>query len=106
VEFLDDVTLKVRDDEGGGRNCQHIVLRHPEKKPEYEFYEAHIFIDKEHFLPLRYAAYTWPEEEGGDLVLEEDYTYLVLKLNVGLTDDDFDWRNPDYNYPAFAFPLP
>lgn len=101
VEFFDDVELK-----GGAeaRACQMIELRHSERKPEFDFFKAQIFIDKEHFLPIRYAAYSWPEEEGGEPVLEEEYTYLDLKLNVGLADGDFDWKNPEYDFPSFTFP--
>jgi hypothetical protein len=90
VLFHDDVEL--------------IELRHPQTGPAYDFFQAHIFIDQEHFLPVRYAAYTWPETPGGEPVLEEEYTYLDLKLNVGLTDKDFDPENPDYDFPRFTFP--
>jgi hypothetical protein len=97
VEFFDNVELN-------GRLCRKIEIRHAEKKPEHDFFLAQVFIDNEHFLPVRYAAYTWPETPGGEPVLEEEYTYLDLQLNVGLTDKDFDWRNPDYKYPSFSWP--
>ena len=38
----------------------------------------------------------WPREEGGRPVLMEEYTYLDLKLNVGLTDADFSQSSLDY----------
>ncbi|MCP3695353.1 MAG: DUF1571 domain-containing protein, partial [Planctomycetaceae bacterium] len=28
----------------------------------------------------------------------EEYTYLNLKINVGLTEEDFDTKNPKYNF--------
>ena len=28
----------------------------------------------------------------------EEYNYLNLKINVGLTDADFDANNPEYNF--------
>ena len=28
----------------------------------------------------------------------EEYTYLNMKLNVGLSDLDFDIKNSDYNF--------
>ena len=97
VTFTEEVELNER-------MCHLIELRHPEKKPEYDFCLAQVYIDKQHFLPVRYAAYTWPEEEGGKPVLDEEYTYIDLKLNVGLTDADFDWKHPDYDFPSFTFP--
>lgn len=82
-----------------GRACTLIEICHPKPDPKFEFYLARIYIDKELFVPIRYAAYRWPEEEGGKMLLEEEYTYLDLKLNVGLTDEDFDPDNPEYAFP-------
>ena len=59
---------------------------------------ARIFVDDKLQLPLRYSAYDWPDEEGGDLLLLEEYTYTDVKLNVGLTDWDFDHRNEKYRF--------
>ena len=47
---------------------------------------------------IRYASWSWPTEPGGQPVLEEEYTYSDIKVNVGLTDLDFDPNNPDYSY--------
>ena len=74
-----------------------IEVRHPVKRPHFDFHIATIFIDHELNVPIRYASYSWPTEEGGEPVLLEEYTYLDVKLNVGLTDADFD---PDeYDFP-------
>ena len=35
----------------------------------------------------------------GPAPLLESYTYYDVKLNVGLTEDDFDPANPEYRYP-------
>ncbi len=37
-------------------------------------------------------------QPGGQPQLLEEYTYLNVKLNVGLTDADFDDKNPEYNF--------
>ena len=50
-------------------------------------------------VPIRYAAYSWPKDPGGKPVLEEEYTYLDVKLNVGLGEIDFDPDNPGYDFP-------
>lgn len=82
-----------------GRECTMIEVVHPAPRPHFDFYRARIFIDDELQVPIRYAAWTWPEDEGGVPVLEEEYTYTQLRVNVGLTDRDFDPDNPEYNFP-------
>lgn len=84
-----------------GRVCTMLEVKHPQPRPYFDFYVAQIFIDDELNVPLRYAAYTWPTQPGGALgpdVLIEEYTYTQLKLNVGLTDKDFDPTNPEYKF--------
>ena len=49
-------------------------------------------------MPIRYAAYGFPPKEGEELPVIEEYTYLNLKLNVGLTDADFDHTNKQYAF--------
>lgn len=79
-----------------GRKCRLIEVKHPDRNAKYDFHVAQIFLDKEHDLPVRYAAFDWPGpgEETGEII--EEYTYVDLKLNVGLTDLDFDPKNPEY----------
>jgi hypothetical protein len=79
------------------RVCTVLEIRHPQRRPEYEFYHAQVFIDDEWGIPIRYAAYGWPEAGQEPPVLEE-YTYMKLKLNEGLTDADFDHKNRQYNF--------
>jgi hypothetical protein len=94
-----DCEVEFKESKINGRACTLIEIRHPEPNPKYEFFLAQIYIDKKLFVPIRYAAYKWPEKKGGENVLEEEYTYLDLKLNVGLTDKDFDPDNPEYDFP-------
>ena len=82
-----------------GRPCRMIQITHPVKRPYFDFYRAQIFIDRELNVPIRYAAWTWPENGTDTPVLEEEYNYRDLRLNVGLTDRDFDPDNPHYNFP-------
>lgn len=82
-----------------GRKCTVIQVTHPEKRDPYDFHLAQVYVDDELQIPIRYAAYSWPRKQGGSPVLEEEYTYLDLKLNVGLDDRDFDPDNPEYDYP-------
>ena len=82
-----------------GRSCTVLSVRHPEPRDYFEFHLAQIFIDDEYNLPVRYAAFHWPtrkDDQTGPVL--EEYTYLDMKLNVGLTDADFDSNNPNYGF--------
>lgn len=89
-----------------GRSCELIEVIHPERRfmqngkaEEHEFYKAQIWFDREELVPVKYASYLWPNEAGGEPLLEEEYIYSDLQFNVGLTDDDFDIENPNYRFP-------
>ena len=81
-----------------GRTCTVMQVLHPVQRDYFEFYKAQIFIDDEYQIPVRYASWSWPQKKGEKPLLEEEYTYVNVKLNVGLTDVDFDSKNPKYNY--------
>ncbi len=93
-EVVYDDNVKVDD-----RPCTMIEVSHPVPRKNFTFHVARIFVDKELNLPIRYESYDWPSKEGDEPVLIEAYTYQKLKVNVGLTDKDFDYRNSEYNYP-------
>ena len=80
------------------RRCTLLQVKHPHPRDYFDFHIAQIFIDEELNVPIRYAAYSWPTRPNGAPELIEAYTYLNLKLNVGLTDRDFDHTNPDYSF--------
>lgn len=82
----------------GGRTCTCVQVVHPVPRRNFTFHLARIFVDDELNLPVRYEAYSWPRQEGGQPELEEEYTYLNLQTNVGLSDFDFDTRNPNYGF--------
>jgi hypothetical protein len=91
VKFMKDAKIN-------GRVCTLLQVMHPVKREQFDFYLAQVFIDDELQIPIRYAAYGWPEKEGAQPPVLEEYTYLNLKLNVGLTDADFDHNNPNYRF--------
>jgi hypothetical protein len=82
----------------GGRDCSILQVTHPEQKPHYEFHIAQIFMDDEWKIPVRYAAYWWPKSKDEAPEVIEEYTYQNIKINVGLTEKDFDMANSDYNF--------
>ena len=85
VEFIKGAKIN-------GRVCTVLQVKHPTPRPWFDFHIARIFIDDELQLPIRYAAYTWPAEEGGKPQLLEAYTYLNMKLNVNLKNADFNHK--------------
>lgn len=89
VEFFNEATID-------GRSCTGILVTHPTYDSRLRFHKASVFVDDELNVPVRYEAFDWPKEQGGEPVLLEQYTYRDIKVNVGYTDRDFDAANPDY----------
>jgi hypothetical protein len=81
-----------------GRSCTYLEVKHPVRRDYFRYCMAQVFIDDRQQLPIRYASYDWPEREGGQPVLIEEYTFRDIRLNVGLTDADFDYRNEHYGF--------
>ena len=81
-----------------GRVCTCIQVTHPVPRRNFRFNLARVFIDDEYHIPIRYEAYDWPQEKGGQPVLMEEYTYMNVKINNGFTDADFDPRNTAYKF--------
>lgn len=79
-----------------GRAVTMIEVVHPTPRQNFRFHKAEVFIDNELHVPIRYAAYMWPEKPGDPPPLEEAYTYLNLKVNNGFRPVDFDKENPEY----------
>jgi hypothetical protein len=81
-----------------GRTCTLLQIKHPRPAPNLDFHMAQIFIDDELQVPIRYAAFGFPSKEGEELPVIEEYTYLNLKLNVGLSDADYDYASKKYAF--------
>lgn len=77
------------------------IRRSKPSNQEDDFSLAEITLDPERQLILGYRAFGWPDEPEGEPVLLESYTYHDVKTNVGLTEADFDPKNPAYNFPSF-----
>jgi hypothetical protein len=81
-----------------GRECVCLQVFHPTPRTEFLFSKAKIYVDSQYNVPVRYEAYDWPREAGGEPLLTEEYTYFDLKINNGFTDRDFDVTNPEYQF--------
>jgi hypothetical protein len=80
------------------RTCTAYEVKHELQQSQLKFHLARVFVDDELQVPVRYVAYDWPTEPGGELPVMEEYTYRDLKLNVGLSDEDFRRSNPNYGF--------
>jgi hypothetical protein len=85
----------------GPRLCTLIESVHPARQPHFLFHKVRLYIDREHGLPIRFEAYDWPKHPGAAPELVEEYTFHDLKLNVGLTERDFDPNNKAYSFGRF-----
>jgi hypothetical protein len=81
--------------DGPKRPVTVLEVTHPTPRRNFRFHKAQVFIDNELRVPIRYAAYMWPENPGEAPPLEEEYTYLNLKVNNGFTDATFSKDNPE-----------
>jgi len=76
-----------------GRRTQPVELIFPrDPRNGYYCYRSIINIDIEKRVPIRVQVFNWEDR------LIEDYGYENLTLNAGLTDVDFDPRNPNYKF--------
>jgi hypothetical protein len=85
----------------GQTACTMIESVHPTRQPHFLFHKVRLYIDHAHGLPVRFEGYDWPAHPGAPDELVEEYTYLDLRLNVGLTDLDFDPNNRAYSFGRF-----
>lgn len=81
-----------------GRSCLCVEVSHPVRKPEFFFQMTRIFYDDELNVPIRWEAYDWPAQPGAQPQLGEEYTFRDVRLNLGLTDADFDTENSQYGF--------
>lgn len=77
--------------------CKYLSVDFLTKNNTNEASKIEIFVDNKRMFPIRYVAYDWPTQGGSPEILEE-YTYMNLKLTDKLTDQDFDPKNPNYNF--------
>lgn len=82
----------------GGTVCTMVQVTHPTKRDHFDFHKARVYFSDSLNLPIRYKSWSWPASPGETPIVQEEYNYMKLELNVGLTDEDFDTANPNYRY--------
>jgi hypothetical protein len=91
VRFYPDAKL-------GEVACEVIESSHPRPRKQFPFQMTRLYIEKESRLPIRIENYGFPSRPGERPPLLEEYTYTNVRVNVGLTDRDFDRNNPEYSF--------
>ncbi|MFN0053647.1 MAG: DUF1571 domain-containing protein [Planctomycetales bacterium] len=81
-----------------GTACDAVQITHQKQQRDLPFHMSRVYFDKELKLPVRAERYAWPQRKGEQPPLVESYTYSKIKTNVGLTDQDFSPRNPQYGF--------
>ena len=72
------------------RRCIRIETTRTERVQGLYCYRSVLYVDSETKLPLRTENYDWPRPGGpADGELLEMFSYIDLRVNVGLTDQDF-----------------
>lgn len=82
-----------------GRPLTH--LRIERSKPsgrDNDFAVAELVLDRPNNLVVSFRSFGWPPPDSAERPLIESYEYHDLKTNVGLTTQDFDITNPDYDF--------
>ena len=81
-----------------GRPCTHFRLLHEKRRPDSRYQQAEVLVDDELNIPVYFRSYDWPKEGTDKPILLEELAFTDVKLNVGLTDKDFDRGNPEYHF--------
>lgn len=82
----------------GTMECLVLEASHPVPRKQFKFHKTRLYIDRGTNLPVRVENYGFPTQQGGQPPLIEEYTYTNIRTNIGLTDVDFDPRNPKYGF--------
>ncbi len=90
IEFIENASID-------NRACTVIQITHEPKSNVFPFYKGQVFIDNQYQIPVRFVCYNWPDSSGVATIREE-FTYTNIIPNITVTDADFDYRNPRYEF--------
>jgi hypothetical protein len=82
--------VKVATYEYDGRRCTRVEVAHPANPNRaFQHFRDVVFFDQETHLPIRMEAYDWPGRPGTAGELLETYSYVGLRLNIGIPEEVF-----------------
>ena len=90
IEFFENASID-------NRACTVIQITHEPKSDVFPFYKGQVFIDNQYQIPVRFVCYNWPDMSG-IATIREEFTYTNIIPNISVTDADFDYRNPKYEF--------
>ncbi|HWL07099.1 MAG TPA: DUF1571 domain-containing protein [Planctomicrobium sp.] len=82
----------------GNAECEVIEVSHPRPRKQFLYHMTRLFVEKQSRLPIRIENYGFPPQAGQPAQLLEEYTYVNVKTNLGMTPADFDRRNPRFGF--------
>jgi len=82
----------------GGMSCPAIECTHPQPRRQFPFHVTRLYIDSQSNLPVRIENYAYPAAQGQEPPLVEEFTYVKVQANAGLTNNDFSTKNPAYKF--------
>jgi hypothetical protein len=90
---LNRTQVRIQEYEYNRRRCTRVETVHADSaNKQIPFYRSVVYFDKENHLPIRVENYDWPRsglDPAGAGGLVESYSYVNLRLNVGLSDAVF-----------------
>lgn len=90
IEFFENASID-------NRACTVIQITHEPKSNVFPFYKGQVFIDNQYQVPVRFVCYNWPDSSG-IATIQEEFTYTNIIPNISVSDADFDYRNPRYEF--------
>jgi hypothetical protein len=87
---LNATQVRTADYEYNKRRCTRVETTHPTNPGgQFLYYRSVVYFDKETHLPIRVECYDWPRRPGDAGEALEVYSYVNMRLNVGLGDEVF-----------------
>jgi hypothetical protein len=80
--------VRVGEYEYNKRRCTRVETIHPARR-EFLHYRSVVYFDQQNRLPIRVESYDWPRSQGDPGRLTEVFSFVNLRLNVGLSDAVF-----------------
>lgn len=71
------------------KKCTRVELAYGGAPGSRRYAKNAFYFDQATDLPIRIENYEWPAKSGGEPELVEVYSYINLRLNVGLPDETF-----------------
>ena len=88
----------------GSIECEQIQITHKQQLSELKFHLTRVSFELKTGFPVLLEQYDWPKQAGELPPLVEQYLYSDIKTNTGVTDADFDPKNPEYKFGFASLP--